>query len=122
MNIFGVHSLTCMFSPFLTGFLGHTVKLVRGAYRATEDPGLLQPSKRDTDDEYNACMRLLLDEVAQGSEFSDGSNEQSSGATDPHLLDQGNQGEVSVNRPNLETSGGAALLLATHNRTSVSSP
>ena len=40
------------------------VKLVRGAYRVGEaqrDAGVLQPSKRHTDDEYDRCAQMLLD-------------------------------------------------------------
>ena len=46
------------------------VKLVRGAYRVGEaqrDAGVLQPSKRHTDDEYDRCAQMLLDAATDES-------------------------------------------------------
>ena len=69
------------------------VKLVRGAYRAAEserDASVLQPSKACTDEAYDRCAELLLDAAVGPSGGAHAST----------------------------TSGSAALLLATHNRTS----
>eukprot|EP00308_Calcidiscus_leptoporus_P012109 CAMPEP_0119398132 /NCGR_PEP_ID=MMETSP1334-20130426/140687_1 /TAXON_ID=127549 /ORGANISM="Calcidiscus leptoporus, Strain RCC1130" /LENGTH=428 /DNA_ID=CAMNT_0007421987 /DNA_START=19 /DNA_END=1305 /DNA_ORIENTATION=+ len=70
------------------------VKLVRGAYRASEsrtNPHYLQPSKADTDREYDTCVERLLHELAAA---------------------EGPQADER-SRPCV------ALLLATHNRPSI---
>ena len=75
------------------------VKLVRGAYRGSEEATKLQPTKRATDLTYDACAMLLL----EASTSSSAPPAQSSGGA----------------LAGTAAPAAAALLLATHNRESV---
>lgn len=79
------------------------VKLVRGAYRSSEPSLQIQPNKLATDAAYDACVSLLVRQIAL--------EQQSDDRLTPH--DSGVAAESRV--------GGTALMLATHNRSSVSS-
>ena len=84
------------------------IKLVRGAYRGSEKHSLLQPCKIATDTEYDACARLLLHQIASSPDAREGH-----GAVDRGECDAVTRGGSGVG------TGGAALMLATHNRPSV---
>jgi len=116
------------------------VKLVRGAYRATEmarGSTRLQPSKEATDDEYDRCAALLLEAALRPL-----APKVCSSATAPFVRDpfhdfelEKSQSSKAVEKPNAEARFSslavsiktpvsspspttASLILATHNRPS----